>query len=374
MELALRKQSGSYYTPGDVVASLVRWATRSRDDRLIDPACGDGRFLVAHPNSVGVEDQPAAAWLAQRVAPESLIHEGDFFAWAAQTHERFSCAAGNPPFIRYQRFAGEVRRRAIQLCAAHGARFTSLTSSWAPFIVATSTVLKPGGRMAFVVPAEIGHAPYARPVLRHLAAKFDLVHVIAVRRKLFPQLSEDCWLLYCEGFGGRAEHIAFSRLDRFRFAESPPQADISVPLGDWHGWGCRLRPYLLPADVRSSYRQWADAPDSVQLRDVVRVGIGYVTGQMLSFISGRPRQSERESTRVFCFRPSVTADVWSGRRSRTRRLRTGAGGTSRCCCCDSSGQIIYHRRLKGISIPGRGEPPETHTSAAIAAPGTWFQT
>ena len=116
-------------------------------------------------NSVGVEHDPDAAHVVHQRSPGWLIHEGDFFAWAARTHERFECAAGNPPFIRYQQFGGEVRRRAIELCAAHGTKFTALSSSWAPFIVAALTLLKPGGRMAFVVPAEIGHAPYAQPVL-----------------------------------------------------------------------------------------------------------------------------------------------------------------------------------------------------------------
>ena len=56
---------------------------------------------------------PMPQCVHQRV-PGSLIHEGDFFAWAARTNERFECAAGNPPFIRYQRFSGEVRRQAYR--------------------------------------------------------------------------------------------------------------------------------------------------------------------------------------------------------------------------------------------------------------------
>ena len=304
MECAVQKQVGSYYTPGEVVESLVRWAVRSPDDRLLDPSCGDGRFLAAHSNSVGVEHQATAARLAHRQAPTSPIHEGDFFAWAAATHERFSCAAGNPPFIRYQRFGGEVRRRAIRLCAAHGAKFTALASSWAPFIVAASTLLRPGGRMAFVVPAEIGHAPYARPVLQHLAANFDWVQVIAIRRKLFPELSEDCWLLYCSGFGGRADELAFSTIDRFRFAETPPQADLLVPLNDWRGWGCRLRPFLLPAETRSSYRAWAEAPDCPHLKHVARVGIGYVTGAN-DFFHLRPSEAERSRIPGSLLHPAV---------------------------------------------------------------------
>jgi adenine-specific DNA-methyltransferase len=43
--------------------------------------------------------------------------------------------------------------------------------------------------MAFVVPAEIGHAPYAAPLLEFLVRRFAVVHVVACRRKLFPELA-----------------------------------------------------------------------------------------------------------------------------------------------------------------------------------------
>jgi len=140
-----QKHRGAYYTPDDVVRSLVRWAVKADSDQMLDPACGDGRFLAAHPNSVGVEQDPDAAAEAHCRAPGALRHQGDFFRWADETRERFECAAGNPPFIRYQRFTGEVRKTALDLCAKHGAVFSSLSSSWGPFIVATATLLKPGG-------------------------------------------------------------------------------------------------------------------------------------------------------------------------------------------------------------------------------------
>ena len=41
--------------------------------------------------------------------------------------------------------------------------------------------------MAFVVPAEIGHAPYSRPLVEYLAGHFKRVHVVAVREKLFQE-------------------------------------------------------------------------------------------------------------------------------------------------------------------------------------------
>ena len=133
-----RKQVGAYYTPHAVASSLVRWVVRKDSDRLLDPSCGDGRFIAAHGNSFGVEQDAEAAAVAMGRAPGASVHQGDFFAWAEQTRERFECAAGNPPFIRYQSFKGEVRKRALRLCAGLGAEFSGLTASWAPFLVAAA--------------------------------------------------------------------------------------------------------------------------------------------------------------------------------------------------------------------------------------------
>ena len=172
----LESRGGLTTLPTSSRPLLVRWAVRNRQCRLIDPACGDGRFISQHPNSVGIEVDRGAAVAARARAPQSRIHQKDFFDWAETTKERFDCAAGNPPFIRYQTFKGDTRERALRLCKRHGVLFSGLTSSWAPFLVAAATVLSPGGRMAFVVPAEIGHAPYAAPLLDYLLDQFELVH------------------------------------------------------------------------------------------------------------------------------------------------------------------------------------------------------
>ena len=79
-----QKQAGAYYTPDRVVSSLVRWAVRDESDRLLDPSCGDGRFIASHPNSVGVEQNTDAVTVAKERAPGPVVHEVEFFAWAGQ--------------------------------------------------------------------------------------------------------------------------------------------------------------------------------------------------------------------------------------------------------------------------------------------------
>ena len=290
-----RKHRGAYFTPDDVAAALISWAVRSPRDRLLDPSCGDGQFIAGHGNSVGIEQDGYSAGRALQRAPWALVHEGDFFAWAGETSERFECAAGNTPFIRYQTFKGETRERALDLCRRLGANFSRLTSSWAPFLVVTASLLKPGGRLAFVVPAEIGHAPYAAPLLDYLIENFEIVHVTAVRSKLFPDLSEDCWLLYAEGFGSCTSDIRFTSIETFNPAayRRPPREIVRVPVVEWRtNWSRRLRPFLLQHAARELYLLAANDEGSRRFNEVATVGIGYVSGAN-DFFHLRPSEADR---------------------------------------------------------------------------------
>ena len=288
-----RKHAGAYYTPDGIVASLLSWAAHSPQDRLLDPSCGDGRFLAGHRNSVGIEKDSQTAAVAIQSAPWALVHNGDFFAWAANTTDRFECAAGNPPFIRYQSFNGEVRERALEVCRSKGAEFSGLASSWAPFLVATASLLKPGGRMAFVVPAEVGHAPYAVPLVEYLVDNFEKVKIIAIRERLFTELSEDCWLLYTDGFGRKTSQIDLTILESFVPSRVPPRASKRISVSEWRStWNRRLRPYLLPETARDLYQLAANHSKSKRFGEIASISIGYVSGAN-DFFHLRPSDSRK---------------------------------------------------------------------------------
>lgn len=299
------KALGAYFTPEAVVDALVRWAVRDPADLLLDPSCGDGRFVARHANSVGVERNPSSVAEASGRAPQAEIVEDDFFAWAASDRRRFDCVVGNPPFIRYQRFAGATRRAALDRCRRLGAAFSGLSSSWAPFIVAAAGKLRPGGRLAFVAPAEIGHAPYARPLVDYLTTRFGSVHVVAVREKLFPRLSEDCWLLFAGAAGRRTGRIRFSALERFDASVMPPAAYEEVSVDTWRDrWRGRLRPFLLPPAVRAVYERLSAGPDTIRLGRIARIGIGYVSGAN-RFFHLRPSDARRLSIPDEFLLPSI---------------------------------------------------------------------
>ncbi|MBY5370558.1 SAM-dependent DNA methyltransferase [Rhizobium leguminosarum] len=273
-----RKVAGQFFTPEIVAKSLVEWVVRMPSDRLLDPSCGDGEILAHHHRGRGIELDPYSTWVARERLPLIPIDNIDFFTWAATTSERFECAAGNPPFIRYQNFKGLSKTAANSICRANGVTLSGLCSAWAPFLVATASLLHEGGRMAFVVPAEIGHAPYAVPLLDYLLANFSKVQVVAVKNKLFPRLSEDCWLLYCAGRHGKTDHIHFSHLDRFEGFSVPPDGEAHCWEDVKTKWRGRLRPLLLSREARAAYLAVAEDPRAYRFGEFAKIGIGYISG------------------------------------------------------------------------------------------------
>jgi len=338
-----QKEAGAYYTPDQVVASLIQWVVQHAQDRMLDPSCGDGRFIAGHRCSVGIEQNGEAVRQAITRAPWARVYEDDFFTWASTTSERFECAAGNPPFIRYQSFKGEARDRALRLCSNLGAPFSGLTSSWAPFLVAAASLLLPGGRMAFVVPAEIGHAPYAAPLLEYLVTQFAIVHVVAVRDKFFPELSEDSWLLYAEGFGAHTAEIRFSVLDTFVPMSTPPQQGIKVSVHEWReAWNRRLRPFIMPAAALELYREAVLHPQTRRFGEIASIGIGYVTGAN-DFFHLRPSEAVLWGMPEALLHPTVR----NGRALPPRRLTA----TTVEMWCRNDDPVLLLRLPKHADVP-----------------------
>ena len=313
-----RKTLGSFYTPRNVAETLVRWVVRSPTDRLLDPACGDGRFLAAHQNSVGVDRDISAVIAVTRAIPSTTVHAAEFFEWADNTNARFDCVAGNPPFIRYQQFNGEMRKTALRLCQQRGVKLTGLSSSWAAFVVVGASLLKQGGNLAFVVPAEIGHAPYAQPVLRFLLDSFADVQVIAVREKVFPELSEDVWFVHARAYGESTDSIQFSAHDSFQDIPEPFSSGLSIKREDLERWNHRLRPFLVPPTVRDLYLRLGAADGTIRLRECSRVGIGYVTGSN-GFFHLRPSDADELKIPKEFLAPTVRRSGFLPEKAVTRR-------------------------------------------------------
>ena len=296
------KARGAFYTEATIADFLVRWALRTASDMVIDPSFGGGVFLRAACQRLttlggkpaeqvfgvelhqGTHAEVTSVLLREfAVNPHNLIHS-DFFELEAAPVRSFDAVVGNPPFVRYQRFNGMSRRRAMERAAEQGVRLSELSSSWAPFLIHSIALLKPGGRLAMVIPFEMFHAAYAVPVIEHLERSFATVTFLTFREKLFPDLSEDTILLLAEGKGRpHAEFVWHDVPQPQQLAELLRGEHTSLPGAQLDATAVasgktKLIEYFIPRRAREIYRELCASSKTKRLGLLADVGVGYVTG------------------------------------------------------------------------------------------------
>lgn len=285
----LQKSLGAFYTGLPIARYIVQWALRRPSDSLLDPSCGDGVFLSSayeqllslgskRPNVCGIEVDQAAADMTKSRLPGARLIEADFFSVKAAQPLFFDAVVGNPPFIRYQNFNGDVRFSALARATEAGVKLPQLSSSWAPFLVHAVSFLKAGGRLGMVVPSELGHAQYARSVLQFLINKFGRIQICLFRKKLFPDLSEDTGLLFCEEFEKPCTSLSVIILDDIDQVQKTNGVGRAVDIEGIRLGRVRLIHYLLPAKARHLYEYLSNQGSVARLGVAADVGIGYVTG------------------------------------------------------------------------------------------------
>ena len=219
----VRKARGAFFTPDEITRFIAGWGIRTGTDRVLEPSAGDAAFLIAavarlrqltdDHNSVPVVDgveihAHSARTGRQRVREaggEPRIRVSDFFL--IPPTPSYDVVIGNPPYIRYQDFAGESRTRSRQAALRAGVALTGLASSWAAFTVHSALFLKDGGRLGLVLPAELLSVNYAAPVRRFLFENFSDIQLVLFDEQVFSEAEADVVLLLADGYRqGPADH------------------------------------------------------------------------------------------------------------------------------------------------------------------------
>ena len=133
-----RKELGAWYTPPQLVAAVVREAVFDGARTVLDPACGDGRFLRATglPHQTGVDIDESTTFICD----DALRRDwGD---------ARFDVVVGNPPFLN----------QLSRLTSRGGSsRFGGgpYADAAAEFLALSIRLARPGGRVGMVLPQSL---------------------------------------------------------------------------------------------------------------------------------------------------------------------------------------------------------------------------
>jgi adenine-specific DNA-methyltransferase len=291
LSLAQRKALGAFYTDESVARFLVGWALHGSGGAVMDPSCGDGRFLdLARTRGasrlVGCDISPEALAATERRLARSPVPvdltRADFFAVEPGACGPVDAVVGNPPFIRYQRFDPQSRRRALASALRIGVRLTRLTSSWAPFLLHSIQFLRAGGRLAMVVPAEIVQTQYGLRTLRGLLGKFAAVSLVTFEENFFEDAQEGTCLLLAEGYGAACRHVRLIPLGSVAevvdlgVAELASSAAVEVPLD--RDSLARFAEAYLERDERRALAKIKRHPEVRTVAALASVTNGYVTG------------------------------------------------------------------------------------------------
>ena len=300
-----QKLRGGYYTPLDLAAFISRWVRDLEPERVLEPSCGDGAFLQAMADVGGFGDSQVvgfeldhlearkAAGRAREIGLANVeVRAEDFLAWAienmAEGGDRFDAVVGNPPFVRYQFLPPTFQTRAARIFDELDLKFTKHTNAWVPFILASMALLRPGGRLAMVVPAEIIHVTHAQSLRSYLGKECRRLVIVDPEELWFDGTLQGAVILMAEKRSGprqKAEGLGMVPVRGRGFLLRSPAELFAAPqsingktvAGKWTR-------ALLDIETRQLFDELEDHPDVHRFDDIARVDVGIVTGANKFFL------------------------------------------------------------------------------------------
>ena len=188
--LASRRALGQFFTPWSVALLMADWACGKEPLSILDPSCGPGilaravsHALTSATTVTCMDLDPIALDMASRNTPVSAsvhMHQGDFLG--CDFLDGFDAVIANPPYLRRHAAAcspgmlGSIARRA-------GVHVPRTANAYMLFLLHAASMLKPGGRMSFLVPSEWWNSDFRQPLKEFLLRDGFLRRVACFDRK-----------------------------------------------------------------------------------------------------------------------------------------------------------------------------------------------
>ncbi|EJP3285165.1 MULTISPECIES: N-6 DNA methylase [Vibrio harveyi group] len=306
-----QKLRGGYYTPKKIADYLSSWALRQKSERVLEPSCGDGNFVesifeVANMQKVEVDlvaveiDSEEIAKAKTRVVDKDVqwINEDFFRSYRELSREenKFDIVIGNPPFIRFQYFDDESREIAFDHLRAIGYKPTKLANSWAAFTQLSIDLLRDGGRLGMVIPAELLQVKYASELRERIVKHFDHVILVGFKKLVFPDIQQEVVLLLAEG-----KHSKEGSVCDVHTIQVESEADLDASILEekiahteakhTHP-GMKWTSFFLPEDCFSVLDRLHQHEKLTQLGQLASVDVGIVTGRNNFFVLNEERIKE----------------------------------------------------------------------------------
>jgi adenine-specific DNA-methyltransferase len=298
------KLRGGYYTAPEIARFLLNWVLVRSPENILEPSCGDGVFFRTLANmdsqSVksiwGFEIEPQEAAKAQEAAGmlhkiETKIIPKDFLSWSLPkffTPPLFDAVVGNPPFIRYQYLDKDLQNVTQAIFKYLHLDFTRHTNAWVAFIIASLALLKPGGRLAMVIPSELLHILYAESLRIHLAQTCSKILIFDPQELWFKDTLQGAILILAEKKESRSDKShgvsVISTRDKEFLSRNPEDYFQQAAYGNGETIQGKWMLGFLSERERSILRDAKENAQICKFDDIAKVAVGIVTGANKYFL------------------------------------------------------------------------------------------
>lgn len=272
-QFALPPEKGMADTP-ELLADVVIQSVGTQDTTSwLDPCAGSGRLVEAmlragtSVETILAVDLQAGSQELKRFGVECLLGT-DFLQWAQTTERRFDRIVANPPFVRLRELEEILFRPAVETHLA-GVTISAMANYWVPFLIAGLKLLKPGGSLAYILPAAWEYADYATQLRTVCTESFSELDVHRTTIPMFESVDDGCVLLVGRGFGKRPSREA-------RVFRHSSLAALSDAICEPNA--------IQPVASRLRERRVVRYDDEIRLGDIAQIRIGAVTGDARYFL------------------------------------------------------------------------------------------
>lgn len=176
-----KKSMGQVFTPAPIADLALKLAKVGPTGKVLDPTCGDGAFLRAlirkgiEPSRLyGFELDPHLADDARSTGAN--IRTTDLFAVTDGDGE-YDCVVGNPPYVRAREQSDETKALVQKFLLGIGIKHAKLDLALAS-ILKSLTLVRPGGRVVFVLSQALLFATYTSKLWSELTDRAQVLGVV----------------------------------------------------------------------------------------------------------------------------------------------------------------------------------------------------
>jgi len=224
-DLAYRKKLGQFFTPYSVACFMGQWLTEipAAEPRVLDPCAGLGVFeraicstdpdFAAKARFTLWEKDRGLARDLSSICKRLTIHHSVISKDFVNEHDwsaAYDAIIANPPYYKHHYIRNKEDVRAV-ISSNVGVPFSVQTNIYCWFLIKALALLKPGGRLAFIIPTEFLNANYGRKVKKYLLETGSLRHIISVcyKSKTFDDAITTACVLLAEKAVGPTSGIRF---------------------------------------------------------------------------------------------------------------------------------------------------------------------